>query len=324
MRQGRSSPSSHPSASPPALVPSLPCTTAPPASTIPYNPLSVFPRPCIPLPSPAPAPSSPQGGCPAWCQAGGTLGTWLTTLAAQPAPGAARGSLLGPNLRRAARGRCRFPLLPRDEERGSRGLSGVWRREGDREEGGRWRSLFNSWRQAMQLCRSDGPCSPRPRHPLPGRARTGRQRQEGKAGSRAGRLARGWQLGSLSRVIKSRNASPRAAQGRRCLPARQGMAAPPGRGHPRAAGGHSGTGARHKGLSRSLQAPWGGWQWVGPQAGSEGPPNLLQASLHCSASSVAQLPPGTVALPGDSHPGARWHPRAGAAQTGTPGPEEEA
>lgn len=86
--------------------------------------------------------------------------------------------------------------------------------------------MFNSWRQAMQLCRSDGPCSPRPRHPLPGHARTGRQRQEGKAGRRAGGLARSWQLGSLSRVIKSRNASPRAAHGQRCLPARQGMAAP--------------------------------------------------------------------------------------------------
>lgn len=54
---------SHPSASPPALAPSLPCSTAPlfphPASTIPCNPLPVSPRPRIPLPFPAPAPSSP-------------------------------------------------------------------------------------------------------------------------------------------------------------------------------------------------------------------------------------------------------------------------
>lgn len=54
---------SHPSASPPALVPFVPCSTAPlfpdPAPTIPYHPLPVFLRPCIPLPFPAPAPSCP-------------------------------------------------------------------------------------------------------------------------------------------------------------------------------------------------------------------------------------------------------------------------
>lgn len=129
---------SHPSASPPALAPSLPYSTAPlfphPASTIPYNLLPA--SPCHSQTQLPALPRYPQAGCPAWCQAAGTLGTWVTTLAAQPALGAqaARGSLLGVKRRRAARGRCRLLLL-RDEERDSRGLSSVWRREGDREEG---------------------------------------------------------------------------------------------------------------------------------------------------------------------------------------------
>lgn len=46
----------------------------------------------------------------------------------------------------------------------------------------------------MQLCRSDGPCSPRPRHPLPGRARAG-SRQGGSAGS-AGSRQEGRQAGT--------------------------------------------------------------------------------------------------------------------------------
>lgn len=38
-----------------------------------------------------------------------------------------------------------------------------------------------------------------------------------------------------------------------------------------------------------MQAPWGAWQWAGPR--SEGPPNLVQVSLCCSAASTAQLLP---------------------------------
>lgn len=241
MGQGRSSPS--PLTPLPPLQPSHhPC----PAVQLLSSPILHPPFPatrCLYPPDHAsPCPSQPQlsallrcpqGGCPGWCQAAGTLGIWVATLAAQPALGAlaVRGSLVG--VQPAAGSEGQTPL-PAAAGRGAGQQRVKQRLAAGRGPGGggRWRSLFNSWRQAMQLCRSDGPCSPRPPppppRPCPGRQAAGRKAMQA-AGRRAGRLARGWQLGSLSRVIKSRNASPRAGHGRRCLPARQGTAAAPGR-----------------------------------------------------------------------------------------------
>lgn len=121
---------------------------------------------------------------------------------------------------------------------------------------------------------------------------------------------------------------PAAGHRRQCLPARQGKAALPVRlaagswhgGLPAPQPGVPGCGVplRHRGTTQraeqvlgSLRASRGGWQQAGPQAGTEGPPNLVQASPHRSAASVAQLPPGIIVLLGDTLAPAAWGRRDG-------------
>jgi len=195
----------------------------------------------------------------------------------------------------------------------------------------------------MQLCRSDGPCSPpTPAAPLPallghgppGRPRVGRQ----------GRLAgRGWQLGSASRVVNSRNASPssRTPQATPASPAagrelaRRGpstQAPSPG------CRGPLGSRARAKGLSGS-SGPCG----LPGVGGSRSVPGLARRghqtpSGHLPAARPPALPsslPTSSSSPGTptrcdptagtpTHPGTRWHPLPGAGEPGTPSSEEEA
>lgn len=165
----------------------------------------------------------------------------------------------------------------------------------------------------MQLCRSDGPCSPRPRHPLPGHARAG-SRQESKAGSRQeGRQAgTGLAAGEPRQGYKKQECLPQSST-------RQAMPASPagdgGTKGTRGAGGHFGTGARPKGLSRAsgpCRLP--GWVAVGWHRGA------TKSGPGISATNIAQLPTGITGTPGDTHPGARWRPQAGTGETGTLAP----
>lgn len=165
----------------------------------------------------------------------------------------------------------------------------------------------------MQLCRSNGPCSP-PSPALlstapPGCPGAGQGGQPGWHGAGTG-LAQGGQLGSISRVIKSRNASPSSRTGQ-AEPAsltqdsshsgELAWRAPSTSPQSRVRGRlwHRGMTPRAEQVLGSLWAPQGGWQWARLQAGTEEPDAGMSPPLvcqHCPAPS--------------------WHPPLGQARQG--------
>lgn len=179
----------------PSYHPALQYSSSLPRSCIHHSlqPPACVPRPCISFPFPAPAPRSsalPTRWVPRTVPGCGHRGDLGDHPRCPAGPGVSTGVAAGSQTCDGSEGQTPLPAAAgrgAGQQRVKQRLA-AGRRPGG---GGRWRSLFNSWRQAMQLCRSDGPCSPRPRHPLPGHARTGRQQAGRQSRQQAGGQA-GW------------------------------------------------------------------------------------------------------------------------------------
>lgn len=142
------------------------------------------------------------------CQARGTLGTWRAT----PRCPAGLGGAGSPEESLLECPGCREGQMP-GEERGSRGLSSVWQAGKGPRGGGRAGGVCLIAGDKLCSCAGrTGPAAPPPQ-PCPTRlprAAPGLGREGSLAGTG---LAQGRQLGSISRVIKSRNASPSSRTG---------------------------------------------------------------------------------------------------------------
>lgn len=176
-----------------SLLPSCIHHSLHPAACIPRAciPLRASPRACIPqslhpLALPSPSSQLSSGWVPRMVPGCGHPGDLCSHHRCPAGPGGAgsAGVSAGSQTRGGQRGAepLPFPLL-RDEERGSRGLSSVWRREGDREEGGDGGVCLIAGDKLCSCAGRTGPAAPGPAtppQPCPGRQAGRQHRQQGR------------------------------------------------------------------------------------------------------------------------------------------------